>query len=162
MYFSLEGDIMWSTFVWSFTCLLIFKDLFLTRHTFFVNTQTASLIPISDSEFEQVIAERYLFAPFANECSAWTVLSNVSYVWQAASLPRYHSQAAVGVWLLFQSITETFNTRARTLHMSWMSLSANGAMIILSEIDVKSNSSLLVTSHNEETALKYTAALISP
>ncbi|CAF4073892.1 unnamed protein product, partial [Adineta steineri] len=131
-------------------------------HTSFVNSQTVSPIPIPDSEFEQVIAERYLFAPFANESSAWTVLSNVSYAWQAASLPRYHSQAAVGVWILFQSITETYNTRVRTLHMSWMSLSTNGTMVIFSEIDVKSNTSLLVTSHNEDTALKYTAALISP
>ncbi|CAF0838329.1 unnamed protein product [Adineta steineri] len=153
---------MWLTFIWPLTCLLIIKNLFLTRHTSFVNSQTVSPIPIPDSEFEQVIAERYLFAPFANESSAWTVLSNVSYAWQAASLPRYHSQAAVGVWILFQSITETYNTRVRTLHMSWMSLSTNGTMVIFSEIDVKSNTSLLVTSHNEDTALKYTAALISP
>jgi hypothetical protein len=120
--------------------------------------------PIPDDEFEQVIAERYLFAPFANESTVWPVLKNIQNAWQTVSLPHYHSQAAEGVWLLTQSIDEVQDTDSETLplQMSWMSLSANGTLIILSEIDVKSNRSLLVASHNEDTALAYTAALIAP
>ncbi|CAF1093578.1 unnamed protein product [Rotaria sp. Silwood1] len=120
--------------------------------------------PIPDNKFEQVIAERYLFAPFANESTAWPVLNNIQNAWHTAPLPRYHSQAAEGVWLLTQSIDKVQETDSgtSTLQMHWMSLSANGTLIVLSDIDVKSNASLLVASHNEDTALEYTAALISP
>ncbi|CAF4572605.1 unnamed protein product [Rotaria sp. Silwood2] len=120
--------------------------------------------PIPDNKFEQVIAERYLFAPFANESTAWPVLNNIQNAWQAAPLPGYHSQAAEGVWLLAQSIdkVQEMDSGTLTLQMYWMSLFANGTLIVLSEIDVKSNSSLLVVSNNEDTALEYTAALISP
>ncbi|CAF0856268.1 unnamed protein product [Adineta steineri] len=110
---------------------------------------------IPDTEYEQVIAERYLFAPFANESTAWSVLSTVRRAWQVTSLPQYHLQATEGVWLLIQTATEA-------LQISWMSLSANGTLGILTDIDVKSNNSFLVVSHNKATALKYTAALISP
>jgi hypothetical protein len=80
-------------------------------------------------------------------------------------LPQYHSQAAEGVWLMMQINTEiqkTHHSATGTLHMSWMSLSANGTLVVLSEIDVKSNVSFLVVSHNANSALDYTAALISP
>ncbi|CAF3544565.1 unnamed protein product [Rotaria sp. Silwood1] len=119
--------------------------------------------PIPDNKFEQVIAERYLFAPFANESTAWPVLNNIQNAWQTAPLPRYHFQAAEGVWLLTQSINrvQEVDLGTWTLKMYWMSLSANGTLIALSEIDVKSNTSLLVVSHNENTAVAYTAALIS-
>ncbi len=156
---------MWPTLVWSLVCLIMIKDIFLARHTSLVDTLLILPTPIPDTEYEQVIAERYLFAPFANESTAWTVLTNVSYVWQAASLPKYHSQAAEGVWLLIEPTTQTqeiHNSTTGMFQMAWMSLSANGTLVVLSEIDVKSHASFLAVSHNANTALAYTAALISP
>jgi hypothetical protein len=156
---------MWSTPVWSLAFLMMLNDPFSASHKTLVNAVTVLPTPIPDTEYEQVIAERYLFAPFANESTAWTVLTDISYVWQAVSLPQYHSQAAEGVWLLMQINTEiqkTHHSATGTLHMSWMSLSANGTLVVLSEIDVKSNVSFLVVSHNANSALDYTAALISP
>jgi hypothetical protein len=156
---------MWSTPVWSLAFLMMLNDPFSASHKTLVNAVTVLPTPIPDTEYEQVIAERYLFAPFANESTAWTVLTDISYVWQAVSLPQYHSQAAEGVWLMMQINTEiqkTHHSATGTLHMSWMSLSANGTLVVLSEIDVKSNVSFLVVSHNANSALDYTAALISP
>jgi hypothetical protein len=156
---------MWSTPVWSLAFLMMLNDPFSASHKTLVNAVTVLPTPIPDTEYEQVIAERYLFAPFANESTAWTVLTDISYVWQAVSLPQYHSQAAEGVWLLMQINTEiqkTHHSATGTLQMSWMSLSANGTLVVLSEIDVKSNVSFLVVSHNANSALDYTAALISP
>jgi hypothetical protein len=117
-------------------------------------------ISIPDTEYEQVIAERYLFAPFANESTAWPVLTDVHSVWQVVSLPQYHSQASEGIWLLIQTIAhkQDINATGETLQMSWMSLSANSTSMVLPEIAVKS---FLVISHNETTAMAYTAALIS-
>ena len=128
---------MWSTCILSFVCMII--------------VGIALPMPIPDTEYEQVIAERYLFAQFRNECTGWQVLNNVSNVYQVVSLPQYHSQAADGIWLLAQSI-------GGTLQMSWMSLSAKNIWPVLPEIDVNS---FLVVSHNENTAMTYTAALIS-
>ncbi|CAF2926710.1 unnamed protein product [Rotaria sp. Silwood2] len=112
--------------------------------------------PIPDVEYEQVIAERYLFAPFANESTGWSVLTGVHSIWQTAALPQYHSQAHGGVWLLIKG------TDAVTLHMSWMSLSGNGSLVVLSEIQVSSDASYLAVSHDANMANIYTAALISP
>ncbi|CAF1268095.1 unnamed protein product [Adineta steineri] len=156
---------MWSTLVWSLVFLIMVNDSFSAIHKPIVDTVTMTPSPIPDTEFEQVVAERYLFAPFKNECTAWTVLNNVSYVWQAASLPQYHFQAADGVWLLMQTNTNISNTHQSatgTLQMSYMSLSAKGTVIVLPEIDVNNNASFLVVSHNTSSALAYTAALISP
>jgi hypothetical protein len=147
---------MWSILVWYFVCLIMVNDIFVAKHKFLVDTLTTLPTPIPDTEYEQVIAERYLFAPFANESTAWTVLTGISYAWQVASLPQYHLQAAEGVWLL------THNSAVGTLQMSWMSLSANGTLVALSEIVVNSSASFLAVSHNANTTLYYTAALISP
>ena len=106
---------------------------------------------IPDNEYEQVIAERYLFAPFANESTAWSVLTNIHHVWQVASLPRYHAQADRAFW----SLTQMTNSMR---HMSWMSLSENSTSIVLSNIDA---GSFLTVSNNQKTAMDYTAALIS-
>ncbi|CAF4154423.1 unnamed protein product [Rotaria sp. Silwood2] len=118
---------------------------------------------IPDTEYEQVIAERYLFGSYANESTSWPVLNNINYIWQAASLPQYHSQTPEGVWLLSQAL----NTKpdrdlsSGMFQMSWMSLSANGTLIHLSEIPIHNNNSFLVSSHDEMTASSYSAALIT-
>jgi hypothetical protein len=154
---------MWSTFIWSFAFLIIINDLFPARHKSLVDTRTILSTPILDTEYEQVIAERYLFAPFANESTAWTMLTNVAYVWQVVSLPQYHDQAAEGVWLLYETTNKTDDSSSsKRFEMSWMSLSGNGTLVVLSEINVKNNTSFLAVSHNVNTALFYTAALISP
>jgi hypothetical protein len=88
---------------------------------------------ISDIEYEQVIGDRYLFGLFANESTFWNVLNKVGYVWHVAALPSYHSQATEGIWLLSQTTT------GGTLQMSWMSLSGDGSLVVLSEINVKKN-----------------------
>jgi hypothetical protein len=116
----------------------------------------SSATTISDIEYEQVIAERYLFTPYANESTGWPVLSNIYSVWQIVALPQYHSQASEGVWLLAQG------SDAAAFHISWMSLSANGTLVVLSEIEVNNNASYLAVSHDENTAQTHTAALISP
>jgi hypothetical protein len=81
--------------------------------------------PIPDNEFEHVIAERYLFGLF----------SRISKMHDR--LLHYH---IIILKLLTQSIdkVEETDSETLTLHMSWMSLSANGTLIVLSEIDVKS------------------------
>ncbi|CAF3118058.1 unnamed protein product [Rotaria sp. Silwood2] len=119
---------------------------------------------IPDTEYEQVIAERYLFGSNANESTIWPVLNNINYVWQAASLPQYHSQASEGVWLLSQTLNNKADRdlSSEMFQMSWMSLSANGTLIHLSEISIDNNNSFLVSSHDEMTASSYSAALITP
>ena len=118
------------------------------------NTHTILPTTIPDTQYEQVIADRYLFAPFANESSAWPVLTNVQNVWQVVSLPQYHSQAAEGFWLLIQTMNDTQPKQ----QMSYMSLSSNTTSVVLPDIDIKI---YLVVSHNETIAMNYTAALIS-
>jgi hypothetical protein len=114
--------------------------------------------PIPDTEYEQVIAKRYLFAPFANESTVWPVLTNIHNVWQVVSLPHYHSQAAEGFWLLAQTVinTQAKNSTDRGLQMAWISLANdNNTAVVLPEIDMKS---YLVVSHNKTTGMKYTLA----
>jgi hypothetical protein len=142
---------MWSTFVWSFVCMIIVGETFSSKYSSSVDTRIVLPTPIPDTEYEQVIAERYLFAPFVNESTAWPVLTNIYNVCQVVSLPQYHLKAADGVWLLAQSMVET-------LQMSWMSLSTKKTSVVLPEVDMKS---FLVVSHNENTAMSYTTALIS-
>jgi hypothetical protein len=140
--------------------MIIVSDLFSTRHRSLVDSRTILSTSIPDTEYEQVIAQRYLFAPFANESTAWPVLTNVYNAWQVISLPQYYSQAAEGFWLLTQSVADTQNTNSidGIFQMSWMSLSGNTTSVVLSEIDIKS---YLVVSHNKTIAKIYTAALIS-
>jgi hypothetical protein len=141
--------------------MIIVSDLFSSKQTSLADTHMVLPTTIQDTEYEQVIAKRYLFAPFANESTAWPVLTNVYNVWQVVSLPQYHSQAAEGFWLLSQTITDTHSTNstALELQMSWISLFAdNSITVVLSEIDIKS---CLVVSHNKTTATTYTAVLIS-
>ncbi|CAF3718897.1 unnamed protein product [Rotaria sordida] len=155
---------MWKSFIW----ILIFQ--FLTNGQSSISYNIQAQLPreqattIPDTEFEQVIADRYLFASCANESTAWTVLSNINYVWQAISLPQYHSQASEGVWLLSQIINDEQNQDSFVgiFQMSWMPLFANGTLVVLSEIHVSNNNSFLVSSHNEMTASSYSAALITP
>lgn len=134
---------MWLKIIWFFGGLLLFNEVF-------------SIKTIPDSKYEQVIAERYLFAPFANESTGWPVLSNISSVWQVSALPQYHNQASEGVWLLAQDLNIT------SFHMHWMSLSENGSSVMLSEIKLHSNASYLAVSYDENMSHTYTAALISP
>ncbi|CAF3982422.1 unnamed protein product, partial [Adineta steineri] len=154
---------MWSTFVWCLIGIVIVSNPLLAKHKSLTDIHTVLPSTIPDTEYEQVIAERYLFAPFANESTAWVTLSDIHSVWQAVSLPQYHSQAAEGVWLLGQTTTKTQRTEFvnTTLHMFWMSLSANGTLVTLTGIDVNSNTSRLIVSHNANTTRTYTAALIS-
>ena len=145
---------MWSTFVWSFVYIIIGSSLVLAKHKSLVDTRLVLPTSIPDTEYEQVIAKRYLFAPFANESTVWPVLTNINNVYQVISLPQYYDQAAEGFWLLTQST----NSTVETPQLSWMSLSDNNTSIVLSKIDTKS---FLVASHNKTTAMVYTATLIS-
>jgi hypothetical protein len=140
--------------------MITVSDLFSTRHQSLVDSRTISSSSIPDTEYKQVIAQRYLFTPFANESTAWPVLTNVHSVWQVVSLPQYYSQAADGFWLLTQSVADTQNTDSTDgiFQMSWMALSDNMTSVVLPEIDMKS---FLIVSHNKTIARIYTAALIS-
>ncbi|CAF3436153.1 unnamed protein product [Rotaria sp. Silwood1] len=155
---------MWKVRFW----FLVFLLLTNIRSSMSNNIQKTSyreqITTIPDTEYEQVIAERYLFASFANESTAWSILKNINYVWQVISLPQYHSQASEGVWLLSEVMNKNdeLHSSSSQFQMSWMSLSANGALVVLPEINVKNNNSLLVSSHNEMTASSYSAALITP
>jgi hypothetical protein len=82
---------MLSTLVWFVVCLVLINGSYSANDLF--QTKPLTMLPssIPDTEFEQVIAERYLFAPFANESTVWPVLNNTQYAWQTASLPQYHS-----------------------------------------------------------------------
>ncbi|CAF4149800.1 unnamed protein product [Rotaria magnacalcarata] len=133
---------MWSKLVFFIVSTILFYELF-------------SATVIHDSEYEQVIAERYLFAPFANDSTGWSVLNSINYVWQAIALPQYHSQASAGVWLLAQNLDYA------TFNMYWMPLASNGTLIVLSEIEVSNNTSYLAVSNDENYAQVRTAALIS-
>jgi hypothetical protein len=113
---------------------------------------------ILDNEYEQVIADRYLFSPFSNESSSWTILDKMSSAWQVVSLPEYHSQSSEGVWLLGEREEEENSS----FQIYWLSLYSNGSLINLSGINVTSRSSVLVSSYNNKTIESYTAALISP
>ncbi|CAF0955472.1 unnamed protein product [Adineta steineri] len=146
---------MWSTFVWSFVYITVVSSLFLSKHkSLAADTRLGLPTSIPDIEYEQVIAKRYLFAPFANESTAWPVLTNIHNVYQVVSLPQYYAQAAEGFWLLSQSTNSTIETP----QMSWMSVSDNNTSVVLSKIGIKS---FLVVSHNKTTAMIYTAAVIS-
>ncbi|CAF1040172.1 unnamed protein product [Adineta ricciae] len=145
---------MWSTFVWSLVYIIIVNSLFLVKHRSLINAHRILSEPIPDVEYEQVIAKRYLFAPFANESTAWPVLTNIQNVYQVIALPQYYFQATESFWLL----TQNTNSTVQTLQMSWMSLSDNKTSVVLPEIDTKS---FLVASHNKTTAMICTAALIS-
>ncbi|CAF3325457.1 unnamed protein product [Rotaria sp. Silwood2] len=146
---------MWSTFVWSFTSIIIIiNSLTLAKHKSVGDTRRIVSTTIPDSEYEQVIAKRYLFAPFANESTAWPVMTNIRNVYQVVSLPQYYTQSSKEFWLL----TESTNSTTDSLQMSWMSLSDNNTSVVLSKIDTKS---FLVVSHNETTGMVYTAALVS-
>ncbi|CAF1545127.1 unnamed protein product, partial [Adineta ricciae] len=145
---------------WISIVLTLNIDPILLSHHCFVEGISVQRTPISDKKYEQVIAERYLFTPFADECTAWTVLNNVSNAWQVVALPEYHFRAAEGVWLLIQASTQP--PARNTLQMAWMSLFANGTLLALSDIDVNSKASLLVVSQSISRRMLYTAALISP
>ncbi|CAF4234610.1 unnamed protein product, partial [Adineta steineri] len=88
---------MWSTFVWSFVYITVVSSLFLSKYKSLAADTRLGLPPSNpDIEYEQVIAKRYLFAPFANESTAWPVLTNIHNVYQVVSLPQYYAQAAEG------------------------------------------------------------------
>ncbi|CAF3331636.1 unnamed protein product [Rotaria socialis] len=116
--------IVWSKLVFFIVSTILFYELF-------------SATVIHDSEYEQVIAERYLFAPFVNDSTGWSVLNNIYSVWQAIALPQYHSQASAGVWLLAQNLDYV------TFNMYWMPLTSNAV------------------SHDENCAQVRTTALIA-
>lgn len=127
-----------------------------------VNEEQISTLP--DTDYEQVIAERYLFALFANDSTIWPILNNIKYVWQATSLPEYHSQASKGVWLLSEVINKNkaMTSSSGQYQMSLMLLPSNATLVVLSEITVNNNNSFLVSSHNSMTSSSYSAALITP
>lgn len=52
-----------------------------------------------DAPYEQVIADRYLFAGNDAECTSWPVLSIVD-AQVVQSLPSYHAQSASGAWVV--------------------------------------------------------------
>jgi hypothetical protein len=127
-------------------CLLIYITLL-------TNPSNSRIIP--DSEYEQVIADRYLFSPFSNESTWWPVLNQVESAWQVSSLPQYHNQSSQGVWLLIQNQNQLFQ-------MCYMSLLGNGSLVPLPNIYVNSRGSFLVSSNNKNLMNNYTSALISP
>ncbi|CAF0953004.1 unnamed protein product [Adineta steineri] len=151
---------MWSIHVATLVYMIIVSETLLAKHHSSSTTRVGVSTSIPDTKYEQVIAQRYLFAPFANESTAWPVLTNINNVWQAVALPHYHSQATEGVWLLAKTMTNVYQTNSATAQFQivWMPLSANNTWIVLSNIDADS---LLIISHNEITATIYTAALIS-
>ncbi len=108
---------------------------------------------VADVEYEQVIADRYLFSPYSNESSWWNVLDNVEYVWQVVSLPEYHNQSSQGFWLLLK--------RNELFEMCYMSINGNGSLINLSEIRLNNNESYLVSSNDKNRIEDYNGALIS-
>jgi hypothetical protein len=105
---------------------------------------------IVDVEYEQVIADRYLFSPYSNETNYWIELKNVEYAWQVASLPEYHNQSSEGFFLLLK--------RNELFEICYMSIYENGSLINLSEIPVNNNGSYLVSSNDKD----FNLALISP
>ena len=145
---------MWSIFVWSLVSIILLGGFFSLKHKALAESRVEVSTTIPDTEYEQVIAQRYLFAPFANESTAWPVLTDVQNARQVVPLPHYYSEADEAFWLL----TEMINSTSETLQMSWMSLADNKIRIVLSDIDA---SSFLVVSHNKSTAMNYAAALIS-
>jgi hypothetical protein len=132
--------------------LIIYLTLLNVVESVSLNTKT-----IPDIEYEQVIADRYLFSSFPNESSWWSVLNNVRSAWQVSSLPSYHSQSSEGVWLLIESEKPT-----ELYQMCYMSLFDNGNLTILSKINVSSTGSFLISSDNKTSGEDYTSALISP
>ncbi|CAF4740292.1 unnamed protein product, partial [Rotaria socialis] len=144
--------------------LLVTNAQSLTNRNTQANLYEEQISALPDIEYEQVIAERYLFASFANESTIWPILTNIKYAWQAISLPGYHSQASKGVWLLSEVINEdkAMTSSFGQYQMSWMLLSANATLVVLSEINVNNNNSFLVSSHNPITSSSYSAALITP
>ena len=142
---------MWPVLVRALMGVILLSGVLLSEERISDDTRVILPTTIPDNDYEQVIAQRYLYAPFGGESTAWPVLTDIRTVWQVASLPRYHIQADHAFWLL----TETMNSKR---HMSWMSLSDNSTSIVLSDIDV---GSFLVVSHNKNTAMNYTAALVS-
>ncbi|CAF1074064.1 unnamed protein product [Rotaria magnacalcarata] len=144
--------------------LLVTNAQSLTNRNTQANLYEEQISALPDIEYEQVIAERYLFASCANESTIWPILTNIKYAWQAISLPDYHSQASKGVWLLSEVINEdkAMTSSFGQYQMSWMLLSANATLVVLSEINVNNNNSFLVSSHNPITYSSYSAALITP
>ena len=112
----------------------------------------SEMITIPDNEYEQVIAQRYLFDQFVNESSGWSLLTGISNVYQVTSFPQYYSNANESFWLLIEKMN------SRTIEMCSMSLFDNKSSLVLSNIDI---GSLIVVSHNESTSMNYTFALIS-
>ena len=136
---------MWTKSIFIVVVILLLNDRFVVQ-------------TIPDDEFEQVIADRYLFSPYANDSTWWPVLTNVRNAWQVVSLPEYHSQSSEGFWLLIESIQQD-----PLYQLGYMSVIDNGSsLIILSDINVESNGSFLVVSNDPSRQNDYTAALISP
>jgi hypothetical protein len=113
---------------------------------------------ISDVEYEQVIADRYLFSTYSNESSWWPCIKtfNVRSAWEVVLLPEYHSQSSEGVWLLIER--EEIN---ELLEICYMLLSGSGSLIVLLNVNVNSNGSFLASFHNKDRIKYYTPVLIS-
>jgi hypothetical protein len=133
----------------------LFNDPLWKNDKGLVESVALKIDAIPDKEYEQVIADRYLFSPYSNESSWWPVLNNIRSAWQVVSLPEYHFQSSEGVWLLIESENEFFQ-------MCYMSLFDNETFRVLSNINVTSNGSFLVSSNDQNRMEDYTAALISP
>ena len=108
---------------------------------------------IADVEYEQVIADRYLFSSYQNESTWWNVLQNISSSWQIVSLPEYHSQSSNGFWLLTEN--------NKSLSMCYMSINGNETLICYSEINVSSKGSYLISSNNRMKVKDFNVGLIS-
>ena len=108
---------------------------------------------IADVEYEQVIADRYLFSSYQNESTWWNVLQNISSSWQIVSLPEYHSQSSNGFWLLTEN--------NKSLSMCYMSINGNETLICYSEINVQSKGSYLISSNNRMKVKDFNVGLIS-
>lgn len=114
---------------------------------------------IPDTYYEQVISDRYLFAPFANDSTSWPILSNVQNVLQIIPLPRYFDQASSGAFLLCQ--LEPRPSLDEQSQVFWMSTTSGGHLLPVSNLRTKLYSDYIVMSHDEQLANLYTGFLIS-
>ena len=146
---------MWPTLIiYSLVCFIFING----THDF--GSVANKQIGIDDISYEQVIADRYLFSPYANESTGWSTLTNIRSIWQVQSLPDYHQQSSDGLWLLAE--VEEAARNGCLYRMCWMSASTNGSLQVVANLSLSDNRSYLAAANNCQWMKNYTAAMISP
>ena len=115
---------------------------------------------IDDTPYEQVLANRYLFASYANESTGWLTLTEIRSIMQVQSLPEYHQQSSDGLWMLAELENGAGNGSLYGIY--WMSVSTNGSLQIMTNLSLSDNRSYLAAANNRQWMKNYTAAVISP